>query len=374
MATAEAFCHNSGVVVSLLLGSDGARSDVTFGLSTLAELTASLHVLTEATHHERDRAWAERIRAALPGPLLRELGSLSALWGSYRARFLLPISAGLDLPIDQELGQIAAMPIDQFAVLAAYALRGGDSGQVLDDVLDRIDLQSQVIERARLRGRDATALARRLFEAPDAFRARVLEFLHDGHAAFFVDVWERTSTELAMDARRRRDCVSRIGLPATLAQLSPSMGLREQPARVHIDKIHHGVVDLSRRPLLVVPSALGWPHLLVKHEPGWPVVLQYPVKFAGRGPISLDLLHKRLVVLADPVRLKLCRAVAREARTTSELATIWGMSESQISRHLRGLRDAGLVRTSRRGRFVVYELEAGALARLGEDLRDALLR
>ena len=57
-----------------------------------------------------------------------------------------------------------------------------------------------------------------------------------------------------------------------------------------------------------------------------------------------------------------------------DLAHYTGMPEPQVSRHLRRLREAGPVRTSREGRMVYYELETDAPRRIGEDVYDALWR
>lgn len=48
----------------------------------------------------------------------------------------------------------------------------------------------------------------------------------------------------------------------------------DEPERVVVDTMHFGIVRL-REPYLLVPSYYGWPHFLVKHEPSWPVVIQY---------------------------------------------------------------------------------------------------
>lgn len=45
-----------------------------------------------------------------------------------------------------------------------------------------------------------------------------------------------------------------------------------------------------------------------------------------------------------------------------------------VNRHLRALAAAGLARTARRGRFVQYQLDAGAVEALGSDLLALLLR
>jgi DNA-binding transcriptional ArsR family regulator len=65
-------------------------------------------------------------------------------------------------------------------------------------------------------------------------------------------------------------------------------------------------------------------------------------------------------LLADPTRRRIIAALALGPRRPSSLAAELGSSRPAISRQLRLLRDAGLVRTDRSrldGRVVLYRLE-----------------
>jgi len=81
-----------------------------------------------------------------------------------------------------------------------------------------------------------------------------------------------------------------------------------------------------------------------------------------------------LGILTDPQRLALCRHLAGEAITTSELALRTGMSAPQVSRHIGRLRAAGLVSSSRHGRLVYHRLSTDVMTRLGFDLLSAIVR
>jgi ArsR family transcriptional regulator len=70
-----------------------------------------------------------------------------------------------------------------------------------------------------------------------------------------------------------------------------------------------------------------------------------------------------LAAAADPVRLRILEAVA-QARCVSHLQEILPLPMNLLSYHLRILRDAGLVRSSRRGRWIDYCLAPDALDRL----------
>lgn len=76
-----------------------------------------------------------------------------------------------------------------------------------------------------------------------------------------------------------------------------------------------------------------------------------------------------LAVVADPVRLRLLDRLAElGTRCVCDLQTDPPIPGNLLSYHLKVLRDAGLVTTARRGRWVDYTLAQDALDRLAEAL------
>jgi ArsR family transcriptional regulator len=69
-----------------------------------------------------------------------------------------------------------------------------------------------------------------------------------------------------------------------------------------------------------------------------------------------------LRLLGDEARLRLLRALSREALNVSELTAVLGLAQSGVSRHLRLLREAGLVAEERTGGFAWYRLAPEAAA------------
>ncbi len=79
---------------------------------------------------------------------------------------------------------------------------------------------------------------------------------------------------------------------------------------------------------------------------------------------SIDLSERAalLAVVSDPIRLGVLDAlVADGKRCVCALQTNPPIPANQLSYHLRVLRDAGLVVTTRRGRWIDYELAPNAL-------------
>jgi DNA-binding transcriptional ArsR family regulator len=68
--------------------------------------------------------------------------------------------------------------------------------------------------------------------------------------------------------------------------------------------------------------------------------------------------------LADPIRRKILRMVRKAPLSAGAIAGAFSVSRPAVSRHLRVLRNAGLVRDEADGRERVYRLEATPLAPL----------
>lgn len=336
---------------------EGVGADrFTVAVAPLAELAATLHVLTEHTHHPEHAAWAAEVTATAPPAFRNGLRRFAPLWTPLRWRAFYP---GLN-----------ENSLDRFAELTAYTCvsryHGFHFSRLLHDPLQAAAL------------RDATArlpepyirLAEDLLRDPEALRTDVRGFLDLCREVFFSALWAETAPILTQAVHRLRQQLAHDGPAAALVSLSPAT-LQRDPERVIFDKVHHAVLSPARTPVLLIPTRYGAPHLLVKDEPGLPPVVHFPVDAPG---VGVTLARNRMLALTDPHRVRLCRLIARQAMTTADLADRLSMTRPQVARHLRVLRELGLVRVERNGRFVHYGLDLAAVERIGQDVVTALQR
>jgi ArsR family transcriptional regulator, arsenate/arsenite/antimonite-responsive transcriptional repressor len=76
-----------------------------------------------------------------------------------------------------------------------------------------------------------------------------------------------------------------------------------------------------------------------------------------------------LRALAHPVRLGIMRYIAQTPETCAcDFAAMFGIAQPTASQHLKVLRDAGLVRTRRRGTQICYSVDAAGLTAIQEVL------
>ncbi|MGN2365534.1 ArsR/SmtB family transcription factor [Streptomyces luridiscabiei] len=75
-------------------------------------------------------------------------------------------------------------------------------------------------------------------------------------------------------------------------------------------------------------------------------------------------------VLGDPLRLRIVTLLARETLCTSHLVEETGARQTNLSNHLRVLREAGVVETEPCGRFTYYKLRPDVIAQLASQFAD----
>ena len=80
-----------------------------------------------------------------------------------------------------------------------------------------------------------------------------------------------------------------------------------------------------------------------------------------------------LKALGEPNRLRILCCLGLECRPVTDIIHATGLEQTNVSFHLRVLREAGFVRTERRGPFIYYCLIDPELLRILHDLKDWLI-
>ncbi|MEU9244414.1 metalloregulator ArsR/SmtB family transcription factor [Streptomyces sp. NPDC048385] len=82
--------------------------------------------------------------------------------------------------------------------------------------------------------------------------------------------------------------------------------------------------------------------------------------------VDTDLIR----VLADPLRLRIVTLLAKETLCATHLVEETGARQTNVSNHLRVLREAGVVDTEPCGRFTYYKLRPDVIAQLAGQFAD----
>lgn len=364
---------------------------ITFETSPLAELGMALHALAEPGHHPGLHGWATAAAASLKPGLADRMSEADFLWRSTFSDVFMPFAGvrGGDgrtgATLGEDLDALDRLDDERFVSAALEFTCSSMYGTRSPSPLVDSAMRERALDLAAARGPKQTDFARRLLTDPASVRAWLRRLFEDCDEAFFADTWLRIRVQLAADARHNSEVLRHKGLAEALHAVSSALALKESDGaggsrvRIHADKLAEGrtsaVAPDVGAGLTFVPSSFGWPHLSVLHAPGWRPVIHYPVGAPELpGPASVELLKLRMEALAHPMRMRLCRNLARSPYTTGELAESHGITAPEVSRHLTVLRKAGLLTTQRRGRYVLHSLDLQVVSRLGSDFLEGVLR
>lgn len=302
-----------------------------FVVSPLAETVAALKTLHAAVGtHPGERAWLAAhlpaYRERLAAEPLDALLVRAALGPTWNADFLTPTPTGeRERSFEEEVA----------------AVRDAEPGQAVPQL--EVAVGGPVPERLRSEG----DLPRRMAEVLAwVWRETVLPD------------WPRRRRVLEADVVARTARLGRGGWTAALDELCPGRlrWLGDGRLQVNTRAYPPRSVDGGRLLFVPVTPSTGWV--------SWEGTERFAVVYAcagvladGAGPVVPEGLGALLGTARAGVLVRL-----QDPKSTSQLVALTGQGLGSVGRHLKILRDAGLVRRGRAGRSVLYEwTEAGAV-------------
>jgi DNA-binding transcriptional ArsR family regulator len=302
----------------------------------LTELALSLHTVADPRMQPRLAPFVRRARSRLPKQVGQDLSELAFLLGP-------PAPAPFAFPE----GEPVAVP----DALAAISPRDEDFQWSLSMHVD-----GTVPERLRPKG-DSRAVLDELQRDPDAVAGRLLQLFRDYWTHAFSQEWPDVEARLALARTEAELQLASGGIGSLLSSSTRRARLSESgiavtptiPAEFDV-----AVHEDGRMPVVI--SLFSAPWVITRIMPAAGLVLPAPGTDAGRVTAPSIVLVQELDSIAVPTRLTLLRLVAARPRSTRELAQLLELSEAAISKHLRRLADAQLVRGERQGYYVLYSL------------------
>jgi DNA-binding transcriptional ArsR family regulator len=296
-----------------------------FAVSPLFELAASLRVLRDPGVHSVHLPWVREARARLAGLDYSLIDALHPS-GPYAPDFVAPPPL-TPLPVfEEELERVRATPPARVRLELGWTFEGAE----------------------------VPAVARPLLDEPERALTRLADLMAEYWRRAIAPFWDLIRAVLEADIRQRARHLAGGGALELFAGLHPDV--RWHDGALVVERRHEAVVELAGRGLQLVPAAFGWPEVGAMFDPPWQPALIYPPRGVGdlwappREPRALgELVGRR--------RASILVALGAEA-TTTELARRLSASPAGVSEHLGVLRRAGLVRTRREGRAVLYSRTA----------------
>ncbi|MFC5745923.1 ArsR/SmtB family transcription factor [Actinomadura rugatobispora] len=311
-------------------GEDLGRTRLATGPEPMWELLLSLHKLADREGRLIFDGWRRNVLAALP-PCTRWLLHLAPPIG-YSPDFLTPAEQAPDVGTGLELVLSTPRRIvrgDMATLAAQQALHG---------------------PAADLAGGSARSL-RALAHA-----------LRDYHAHALAPYWDRIRARVHTELTDRGRTFLHAGIEAVLTDLHPDARWNSPVLELPYGREHD--VHLDGRGLRLLPSFFCWKQPFTFYDTDLTPVLAFPIEHdpAWLAPSPRRDPRRPLAALLGRTRTTVLTALSAPGGcTTTELARRTGISLASASQHAGVLRDAGLIRTVRRGGHVVHSLRpAGA--------------
>lgn len=340
---------------------DEFRSMISFRTSTIYEMFLSLRVLQHPSRpHE---VWAEQVRAALPQDVLDDLDFLYSRFDNG----ILLMELAIDYPDHNDvtgfLDHLEQMSIPEFLF---YCLGRMAPAEEMAKLKPNMESLLSTVTHAHPQGdahaepKYATQAHLALVAHPEAYRTRMLglwrrywDVYFQEECGVYEQAWEESIAEKSL-ALSRQDALEFV------RKLSGKSDLPEQ--------IPQGY---PTREIILVPSYFGPRHLMFYGYGSVTVI--YDCHFTEERRDELERLEEEIIArskaVGDKTRLQLLKWIVREPELYGrKLAKICHISQPSVSRHLRILKEAGLIEERPMDNHIAYEARRDKIEDLSPQL------
>jgi DNA-binding transcriptional ArsR family regulator len=206
----------------------------------------------------------------------------------------------------------------------------------------------------RFEGAAVPHAARALLDNPERGLAALTAMMAGYFERAIAPWWREIRAALEDDILHRARRLTAGGAIEVFEDLHHQVHWRD--GALEVDRPYEQEVDLGGRGLLLVPAAFAWPRVFAMFDEPWQPALIYTPR--GLGSLWAPAADgggdgEALAALLGRRRAAILATLGTPA-ATSDLARRLGASPAGVNEHLGVLRRAGLVRTARDGRRVLY--------------------
>lgn len=343
-------------MIRIDLGADPARK-LRFTYSPLNEASLALQALVNPKRHPTQFRWILATKERLAPELWREIRLLSFAYREWMLGYFSPSPEGLLPTFEEELGRLAQIDLGLFATETARAFLPDDwAGPAMPDPTTLLqyakELHPLYEEPARL-----------LCTDPGALRRRLLVMLEQFWSTQFAEAWREMEPVLIEEIAERGDLFRSVDLYTAFQQIMRDCRVARREGALLFPRGYSQTVNLDEHEtLLLVPSTFTWAYTYVECDPPWAPSLIYPMAYTDpRTTLPPDRLLQVVEALAGETRLQILAHCSQTGRSTRELAQLLGITEGAVSKHLRQLEEAGLVKARRQSYYVLYRTVPGRI-------------
>ena len=351
---------------------EGDDVRIGFACSPALEAILSLSVLIKPKHHPLHHDWARQTRRRLPREMKQGLADFRFRHMDHIPAGLVPPAGSATLDFAADMERIRALPLDEQSCSILRNLTGAppETWCALDDP----SIREQLLERAAEFGTPTVRLVNLGLDRPEVLVDTFLGMVELYWNVVFGEWWDEFGPRLEEARADGARALERGELWALLGSMHPRIAVDASQREFRIRRAHERSITLTPgAEVTFVPSGFLWPHLGLVNDTPEAVAVLYPATFASYEAApnpSGESLLPLLRALGDRTRLEVLKLVAERPRSTQELATLIGLSDPAVSKHLRVLAASGVVESRRDGYYRLYSLSRERIAPLSAMLLD----
>lgn len=328
---------------------------IEFVYSPFFEMLCSLHVLFHPEHHKAREDWVKEMTGRIPARLYETLKFYDAV--SYEWMGIMEMGHGVDSFDDfnpiHALRHIEGLPIQQFAYLA------------LNKEVEAFDIKKMILLKKCHLDTLKQEQIEFLYEI-ETHKSNLVSTLKEYYYLFFYN--ELIELEPFLIKNLKAHQVLSEGMPFRqyLSIIHPRIEVRERGVSFH--KFKRFDVEFKQLQLIQIGiSSFIDPHLLIGFDDAY---LQLTIRVnyeTFKETVHEDLL-KLLKAVSDRTRLMILKLLYDRAQSTQSLSECLDISEAAVSKHLKQLYQAEVVRKVRDGNYILYYLNTEMLDRIPMNL------
>jgi DNA-binding transcriptional ArsR family regulator len=324
---------------------------VAFSYSAAHETMMALHVFHDCKHHPLHIPWVIDARRKINSTLKQEIEAFSFLYKRPLVTFWALQGNSAFQSFEEGLRELESSPVEFFytTIVETILNRKMADGQLL---------QQEFVEFACNRYPESEEIINALVKKPEPIKQRFLNMLEEFWRICVKEDWNAIEELFLKDIADRGRTLMKDGALQLLGSLSQEIDIDPGEQKAIIRRISKEDIFFDKDDeLLLTPSYFAWPHLFVNLHPT--VGINYSImenEQEGARPMPPEDLLKFFSTLGDFSRLQIVKYLAQQPRSTRELAGLMGMTEGAISKHIKLLKDAGLVKSKRESYYVFYHL------------------
>lgn len=332
--------------------------EIEFIYSPYFEMLCSLHVITKPDHHLNRLNWYRDIKENMDHELYKEImyfGTYYFEWCS-AMEFYKYFHGINDLNITASLDYINEMNIVDFVYI------------MLGELLNKETVEYHILRGSyNIQGQEITEQQAEIFSNAEGFRRRLLACLKKYYYLYFEKELRFFEPLLVRKLKKEATICDEMGIKEFVKTIHTRIEVNDKAFLFHKYKLFTVPFDSIDKIIIVISSFID-PHLLIGIDNER--ILQFTIRVnleRASEEVPFDL-FMTMKALGDETRLKVLRCVYKKINSTQAIAKELGITEAGVSKHLKIMYEAGVLRKRRDGNFINYIIEREVIDRIPMDM------